>query len=357
MATGGLGTIYRETTNPDIATGDGYTLAFEAGAALADMEFIQFHPTALKHKGLPHFLLSEALRGEGGQLKNSSGEVFMHNYHSLGDLAPRDVVSRSIFAEAQKGGEERVFLDLTELPSTALRKRFPGIYQTCLAFGLDITREWIPVFPAAHYMMGGIYTDLWCKTTIPKLFAAGEVACNGVHGTNRLASNSLLEGLVYGARAGLAMADETSEFSIPQVVTLAKETWQKQYQEHEDPTRKEGIQSLMSDQVGIVRSGDDLRIALSKLDEIRFSSRPLRPSQEGNNLLTNARLVALMALFRKESRGAHYRTDYPNRDDDHWKRRILISYAQTEKQVIYQALEDLKQGQTVAAASTSAPSR
>ena len=357
LATGGLGMIYREMTNPDIATGDGYALAFEAGAALSDMEFVQFHPTALRRKGLPHFLLSEALRGEGGRLKNANGEAFMQNYHPLGDLAPRDVVSRSIFVEAQKGGEERVFLDLTELPPAALRKRFPGIYQTCLAFGLDITREWIPVFPAAHYMMGGVYTDLWCRTTIPKLFAAGEVACNGVHGANRLASNSLLEGLVYGARAGLAMADEANEFSIPQVVTLARESWQKQYQEHEEPARREEIQSVMSDQVGIERSGDGLQIALSKLDEIPFSRRPLRPSQEGNSLLTNARLIARMALFRKESRGAHYRTDYPNRDDDHWRRRVLVSYAQTEKQVIYQAWEDLEQAQTVGATSTSAPSR
>ena len=350
LATGGLGMIYREMTNPDVATGDGYALAFEAGAALADMEFVQFHPTALKHKGLPHFLLSEALRGEGGQLKNGSGEAFMHRYHPLGDLAPRDVVSRSIFSEALERGEETVFLDLTHLPTTVIRERFPRIHRTCQEFGLDIAKERIPVFPAAHYMMGGIYTDLWCRTTIPNLFAAGEVACNGVHGANRLASNSLLEGLVFGARAGSAMAKETEDFSIPKVVRLARETWQKQYREEENDTRKEEIQNLMSDQVGIIRSGDGLQSALVRLNKIPFSARPLRPSQEGNSLLTNAHLVTLMALFRKESRGAHYRTDYPDRDDAHWRHHVLVHYDHAEKQVIFEGLEDLREEHTATAA-------
>jgi len=196
LATGGIGATYRDTTNPDIATGDGHALAFRAGAALADMEFVQFHPTALKLAHTPRFLLSEAMRGEGGKLRNVNGELFMSSYHPLAELAPRDVVSRAIFSEATRTRSDLVYLDLTHLPAVFVEQRFPGIYSTCLKFGLDIAHQPIPVFPAAHYMMGGVLTDLHGRTTLPGLFAAGEVACTGVHGAHRLASNSLLDRLV-----------------------------------------------------------------------------------------------------------------------------------------------------------------
>jgi L-aspartate oxidase len=304
----------------DIATGDGCALAFRAGASLADMEFVQFHPTVLKLSGAPPFLLSEALRGEGARLKNAKGELFMSRYHSLSDLATRDVVSRSILAECQRLKSDSVFLDATGIDSQYLQQRFPRIFQTCLEFGLDITRESIPVYPAAHYMMGGVLSDGQGATTRPGLFAAGEVACNGVHGANRLASNSLLEGLVFGARTGRAMVQGTSSFVPEQGDSLKVEEWP--VAETASPVGvREAIQAFAHENLGAVRSGEGLESARERerLLEIPFSTHPRRRDQEINNLLSNARLIAGMALLRQESRGAHHRTDYPAKNDSVWE--------------------------------------
>ena len=336
LASGGLGVLHPTTTNPDIATGDGCALAFRAGASLADMEFVQFHPTVLKLKGAPPFLLSEALRGEGGRLRNSDGELFMSRYHPLGELATRDVVSRSILAECQRLNSDTVFLDVTAMAGEFLQQRFPRIFQTCLKFGLDITRESIPVYPAAHYMMGGVLTDGQGRTTRPGLFAAGEAACNGVHGANRLASNSLLEGLVFGARTGQAMLRETSCFAPDQTDFLKVSKWP--VATTASSTRRETIQAIAGQELGPVRSTEGLESALARLLAMPFSIHRRRGDQEINNLLTNARLIAGMALVRQESRGTHYRTDYPARNDQLWRRRIMARYDPGRKQVIYEAL-------------------
>src|SRR3712207_4569432 len=208
LASGGAGQLFQHTTNPAVATGDGMAMAYEAGAELADMEFVQFHPTALNLEGAPRFLLSEALRGEGGVLRNAEGRRFMPRYHDRAELAPRDIVTRSIVAEMERTATRTAFLDMTAFDARHLRRRFPKIYATCLRYGLDLARDPVPVSPAAHYCMGGVRTDLEGRTTLPGLYAAGEVACTGVHGANRLASNSLLEGLVFGARAGQAAASD-----------------------------------------------------------------------------------------------------------------------------------------------------
>ncbi len=337
LATGGLGVLYPATTNPEIASGDGCALAFRAGAALADMEFVQFHPTVLKLPGAPPFLLSEALRGEGGRLRNANGELFMSRYHSLDDLATRDVVSRSILAECQRLKSDSVFLDATGIDSDYLKQRFPRIFQTCLEFGLDVTREYIPVYPAAHYMMGGVLSDSRGRTTRAGLFAAGEAACNGVHGANRLASNSLLEGLVFGARTGRAMVKEPSSFVPEQRDSLKIDEWP--VAETASPsTLKEAIQTVVDQELGVVRSREGLESALERLLEMPFSVHPKRRDQEVNNLLSNARLVAGMALVRQESRGAHHRTDYPTKDDRLWRRRITARHDPKKAQVIYEAL-------------------
>ncbi|HYO92185.1 MAG TPA: L-aspartate oxidase, partial [Pyrinomonadaceae bacterium] len=221
LASGGAGQVFLHTTNPEVATGDGMAMAYRAGAELADMEFVQFHPTALNLQDAPRFLLTEAMRGEGGVLRNGRSERFMSRYHEHAELAPRDVVSRSIVAEMERTGLKTVYLDMTHLSPSFVRRRFPKIYQTCLHYGLDLTRDLLPVSPAAHYSMGGIRTDLYGRTTLAGLYAAGEVSCTGVHGANRLASNSLLEGLVFGARAGRAAAldyaDERGRVSTKEV--------------------------------------------------------------------------------------------------------------------------------------------
>ena len=337
LATGGLGVLYPATTNPEIATGDGCALAFKAGASLADMEFVQFHPTVLKLPGAPPFLLSEALRGEGGRLRNANGELFMSRYHPLNDLATRDVVSRSILAECKRLKRDSIFLDATGIDSEVLQQRFPRIYQTCLEFGLDITREYIPVYPAAHYIMGGVLSDGQGRTTRPGLFAAGEVACNGVHGANRLASNSLLEGLVFGARTGRAMVQGPSSFAPEETDSLKIDRWPVD-RTASPSTLKESIQTVVGENLGALRSKEGLESALAGLLEMPFSVHPKRSDQEINNLLSNARLVAGMALVRQESRGAHYRSDYPTREDPFWRRRITARYDPQKEKVIYEAL-------------------
>lgn len=314
LATGGAGQLYEHTTNPDVATGDGQAMAYRAGGIVADMEFTQFHPTALAVSGAPSFLLSEAMRGEGGLLVNAHLERFMPGYDNRAELAPRDVVSRSIFFEMERTGRPYVFLDMRQLEHDFVLKRFPRIHTTCLLYNIDIARDLIPVSPAAHYTMGGVRTDLFGRTSIAGLYAAGEVACAGVHGANRLASNSLLEGLVFGARAGAAAAEEaaaTVETAKPRDWDFGAEVdWQI-----DDGTRSE-VKRIMWSKVGIVRNKQGLEEALVELRSI--AERPL--NTRSWNFVTLACLVAEAALARRESRGAHYRSDYPNRDDLDFKR-------------------------------------
>ncbi|MDW8256409.1 MAG: L-aspartate oxidase [Acidobacteriota bacterium] len=311
LTTGGAGHIYAQTTNPDVVTGEGMAMAYEAGALLADMEFVQFHPTALHWEGAPRFLLSEALRGEGGVLRNRFGERFMPRYHEQAELAPRDVVARAIVSELQRTQAACVYLDLTHLPSHFLRERFPRIYETCRRYGLDLTREWIPVSPAAHYFMGGVRTDLDGWTGIAGLFAAGEVSCTGVHGANRLASNSLLEGLVFGARAA------RRALATPPASTPAPLTWPELNPEEAviDRAIAERIRTLMWEAVGLIRHGDALRSAINELERLRMTA----PTLAARHIATVAWLVARAALFREESRGAHFRADFPTPDDAHWR--------------------------------------
>lgn len=304
LATGGMGRVYTDTTNPDVATGDGVAMAWRAGAVVSDMEFVQFHPTALHLEGAPRFLLSEALRGEGARLLNAKGERFMSRYHPMGDLAPRDVVSRSIIEEMHREGSPHVFLDLSNRGEDFVRKRFPRIHATCLAHGIDLDLQAAPVLPAAHYAMGGVWTGLDGRTSIEGLFAAGEAACTGVHGANRLASNSLLEGLVYGARAGASMseAQPARESGTPTAggivrmdeLTLRQWAWRR---------------------IGLLRCGDGLRQALDALGAAPTEARApsSRAEAELRNLHTVATLIARSALAREESRGSHRRTDFPEK--------------------------------------------
>jgi len=316
LATGGAGQLYSQTTNPDVATGDGMAMAYLAGAALSDMEFVQFHPTALNVAGAPRFLLTEAMRGEGGVLRNEAGELFMPNYHEKAELAPRDIVSRSIVMEMARTKSSTVYLDMTHLKQSFLRQRFPRIYQTCLSYGIDITRQPIPVSPAAHYIMGGVQTDVHGRTSLPGLYAAGEVACTGVHGANRLASNSLLEGLVFGARAGAAALRESpAQGKRPQRAPVKGpiEDWRI------DEPIKQRVRSLMWEKVGIIRTADGLKEAIGELDRLRQRA----PNRSTLNFITVACLIAEAALARQESRGAHYRADFPERNDELWQRHSV----------------------------------
>jgi L-aspartate oxidase len=332
LATGGAGQVYRETTNPGVATGDGVAMAFRAGAAVADLEFVQFHPTALKVEGQPRFLLSEALRGEGARLLNADGEAFVSRYEAAGDLASRDRVSRAIAREEQRT-RRPVYLSLQQLDPLYVHERFPLIAGACRRAGLDLARDPIPVGPAAHYVMGGVETDLDGRTSVPGLFAAGEVACTGVHGANRLASNSLLEGLVFGARAADAMSGEhqravpVADTPVPSAVARGTRT--------APLFGTVQVRDLMWRDVGLFRDRGTLSRAVAALDEhwrtldahLRDGGRLDTAGWRAANLLTVARLIARAALRREESRGAHFRDDYPQRDDINWKRRVSESIA------------------------------
>jgi L-aspartate oxidase len=316
LATGGLGRVYTDTTNPDVASGDGVATAWLAGAEVSDIEFIQFHPTALHMEGAPRFLLSEALRGEGARMRNAAGELFMKRYHELGELAPRDVVARAIVTEARREEAPHVFLDLTHLDADFVRKRFPRICETCLRHGLDLTKDLAPIYPAAHYAMGGVRTDLEGRTSLPRLYAAGEVAATGVHGANRLASNSLLEGIVFGARAGHAMkqwSGASTPTGEPPGATAFPETGEAE------------LRRLATERCGIIRCGEALSGALRELEEHPPSSaiEPYRHFHERRSIYTLTKLIARCALAREESRGAHYRSDFPEKRDEFRKHSVV----------------------------------
>ncbi len=312
LATGGIGCVYRETTNPAVATGDGVAMAWRVGARISNMEFVQFHPTALHLEGAPRFLLSEAMRGEGAILRGGNGEPFMSRYHPMGDLAPRDVVSRAIVSELRRTGEPHVWLDLTARGSDFIQTRFPRIYETCLDLGLDLSREPAPVHPAAHYAMGGVGTDLQGRTSVTGLYAAGEVACTGVHGANRLASNSLLEGLVFGARAGRAMATD----ELPPIGDCDEDVSHRPWTVPD--VTAPGLRYLTWQYCGIMRTRQGLQYAADSLASMALHpvDRPTLAAIELRNIHDVAQLIARAALWREESRGAHYRTDYPSRRDE-----------------------------------------
>ena len=324
LATGGAGQLYRVTTNPEVATGNGIALAYRAGAEIMDMEFFQFHPTALKLPGVQPFLISEAVRGEGGILIDVNGARFMTEYDDRAELAPRDIVARAILDRMQRTGSDHVLLDVTHLDRARVTARFPQIYRFCLDHGLDITRRPIPVSPAAHYTMGGIRTNVWGETTIPGLYACGECACTAVHGANRLASNSLLETVIFAKRVvqrtieaplGPVGADPT-----PDAIDLSEAA----PAETPSPSRQ-AVQSLMWDHVGIVRDGDSLSRAKATLSAWHAAlPKPTdRPAHELTDLVACGRLVTEAALIREESRGAHYRSDFPQPHEE-WRRHIVF---------------------------------
>jgi L-aspartate oxidase len=327
LATGGAGQLFKFTTNPEVATGDGIALAYRAGADIVDMEFFQFHPTALRLPGVEPFLISEAVRGEGGILRNTKGEAFMKAYAPQAELAPRDVVARSIVSEMGKTGADHVFIDVTHQPASITAARFPQIYHYCLEHGLDMARDMIPVAPAAHYMIGGVRVNTWGESSLPGLFAAGEVACTGVHGANRLASNSLLEVLVFGkriiersikggrregvldwngdVRTHLKQEADLSEISSPSLSAL---------------------QQLLWENAGIVRNGPGMAVAAAVLTgwQQRLPQPGDRPSWEMLNLIITGRLMTEAALMRLESRGAHFRLDHPGTDAA-WLKHIILT--------------------------------
>jgi L-aspartate oxidase len=316
LATGGAGQLFSHTTNPDVATGDGIALAFEAGAEIADIEFYQFHPTALRLTGSPPCLIYEAVRGEGAILRNAAGEAFMSRYHELKDLAPRDVVARAIVSEMRKDRSDSVTLDCTGLKSVDLAARFPGIFAFCKERGIDMRHDPIPVAPAAHYLMGGVRTDILGRTTIPGLYACGEVACTGVHGANRLASNSLMETVVFGKRVvehitagGGGAAERTS--GVERTTAPAGSV-----------PRHAELQALMWDTAGIERDAGGMERGIAALDAWpQVPLRKDRDSHERRQMTVVASLMLRAAHARTESRGAHYRNDFPNRDDAHWRRQ------------------------------------
>jgi L-aspartate oxidase len=329
LATGGAGQIFRETTNPTVATGDGIALAYHAGARVADLEFVQFHPTALNLPGAPRFLISEALRGEGARLVNQAGERFMERYHPQSDLAPRDIVARSIEREIVHSGGP-VFLTLAHLEAARVRARFPTITAMCQQVGLDLAVDRIPVGPAAHYLMGGIDTDEWGRTSRRGLYAAGEAACTGVHGANRLASNSLLEGLVFGARAGEAMQQplqgaplKADRLDASSVVTAGG------VPDRARPADDLDVRALMWREVGLFRSREGLAGAVATLEAASAAAAAAGGPPDAADawrrfsLVTVSHLVARAALRREESRGGHFRSDFPARDDLHWKIHLV----------------------------------
>jgi L-aspartate oxidase len=326
LATGGAGQLYRETTNPSCATADGLAIAYRAGAVLADMEFVQFHPTTLYIAGASRALITETLRGEGAILLDSKGRAFMKDYNPKAELAPRDIVSRAILTQMLKTKSTHVFLDIRHFDKQHFTKRFPVISELCESFDIDISKDLIPVRPSAHYMVGGVRTDLGAKTNIENLYAAGEVASTGLHGANRLGSNSLLEGLVFGRIAGqTAIAPRPADSRQP---VIKYEIPHSELSHLDTSDVKNSLRALMWRNVGITRKAHDLKEAI---EQIRFWQRYVMdkqfdaaPGWELQNMLTVCLLIAQSALARKESRGVHFRGDYPETDDEHFKKHTEI---------------------------------
>lgn len=331
LATGGLSRVYLHTTNPEIATGDGVAMAFRAGAKIGNMEFIQFHPTTLCHPSARSFLISEAVRGEGGKLRLAGGEEFMQRYHEMGSLAPRDVVARAIDAELKKSGEECVYLDVTHLGSDAIIEHFPNIHEKCLSVGLDITKEWIPIVPAAHYACGGVLTDTNGRSSIERLYACGEVACTGVHGANRLASNSLLEAIVFARRAAIEIEGLVDSVEHVEVEEFPAE-------QHASPVSPSLVDDLiqvlrgvMWRYVGIVRTDARLEKAVGLVRDIQTSAEDIYADGqlsphllELRNMALIAELVIVSAQSRKESRGLNYNLDHPETNDELFKHDTVV---------------------------------